>query len=267
MKKKSVRSIIIGVLVVILLILMLVGLIGDRVIKTGVETAASKALGVNVSIGDLSLSLLSGKLVLQDLVIDNPEGYQHPELLNFGKAYIEVSVKSLLSDTVEIEQMIFEDITMVIEQKGLSNNLNEILKALPSEKSTPKETSHEPETEAKYLRIDNLEISNVVVKAKLLPIPNKADTVTLKVAPIKMTDLGSDDKLSMAKLAGKVLTAIATGIAKEGGGLLPKDLVGSLDKTLKDKGARYIDIGKDALENGKGIGEGVGDALKGLFKK
>ncbi len=160
---------------------------------------------------------------------------------------------------------------MVIEQKCLTNNLNEVFDALPSVKAAPKETSEEPETEAKNLHIDNLEISNVAVKVKLLPIPGKTDTVTLKVAPIKMTDLGSDDKLSTAKLAGKVLAAIATGVAKQGGGILPKDLVSSIDSTLKNKGDLFMDsskdIGKDIIEGGKDIGEGVGEALKGLFKK
>ncbi len=271
MKKKVLKSIIIIVLVLVILVVMLIHLFGDHALKAGVETAATKALGVNVTIGDLSLSLLRGKLELRDLVIDNPPGYQHPELLNFGKAHINVSVTSLLSDTVEIEQMTFEDITMVIEQKGLTNNLNEVLDALPSGKAAPKETSEEPETEAKNLHIDDLEISNVVVKVKLLPIPGKADTVTLKVAPIKMTDLGSDDNLSTAKLTGKVLAAIAAGVAQQGGGLLPKDLVGSLNTTLKDKGDLFIDsskdIGKDIIEGSKDIGEGVGEALKGLFKK
>jgi hypothetical protein len=289
MKKKVLKSIIIIVLVLVILVVMLIHLFGDRALKAGIETAATKALGVDVTIGDLSLSLLKGKLELRDLVIDNPPGYQHPELLNFGRANINISVTSLLSDTVEIEQMQFEDITMVIEQKGLTNNLKEVLNALPSGQTAPKDTTDEPDTEAKKLHIDNLEISNVTVKAKLLPIPGKADTVTLKVAPIKMTDLGSDDKLSTAKLTGKVLAAIATGVAKQGGGLLPKDLVGSLNTTLKDKGALFIDtgkevfesskdigkdaldsskdIGKDIIEGGKDVGEGVGEALKGLFKK
>jgi len=262
MKKKAIKSIIIIVLVLVVLVVMLINLFGDRALKAGIEAAATKALGVDVTIGDLSLSLLAGNLELKDLVIDN---------------------------TVEIKQMQFEDITMVIEQKGLTNNLKEVLNALPSGQTAPKDTTDKPAAEGKKLHIDSLDISNVAVKAKLLPIPGKADTLTLKVAPIKMTDLGSDNKLSTAKLAGKILAAIAAGVAKQGSELLPKDLVGSLNTTLKDKGELFIDtgkkvfessgdIGKDALEGGKDIGketieagkeigEGVGEALKGLFKK
>ena len=289
MKKKVLKSITIIVLVLVILVVTLIHLFGDRALKAGIETAATKTLGVNVTIGDLSLSLLRGKLELRDLVIDNPPGYQHPELLNIGRAYIDVTVTSLLSDTVKIEEIRFEDITMVIEQKGLTNNLKEVLNALPSGQTAPKSTTDEPDTEGKKLHVDNLEISNVAVKVKLLPIPGKADTLTLKVAPVKMTDLGSDNKLSTAKLSAKVLAAIAAGVARQGGGILPKDMVSSIDSTLKEKGDLLIDsgkeifdvtsdigkdalgsskdIGKDIIEGGKDIGEGVGEALKGLFKK
>ncbi len=289
MKKKVLKSIIIIVLVLVILVVTLIHLFGDRALKAGIETAATKTLGVNVTIGDLSLSLLRGKLELRDLVIDNPTGYQHPELLNIGRVYIDVAVTSLLSDTVKIEQIQFEDITMVIEQKGLTNNLKEVLNALPSGQTAPKDTTDEPDTEGKKLHVDNLEISNIVVKVKLLPIPGKADTLTLKVAPVKMTDLGSDNKLSTAKLSAKVLAAISAGVARQGGGILPKDMLSSIDSTLKEKGDLLIDsgkeifditsdigkdaldsskdIGKDIIEGGKDIGEGVGEALKGLFKK
>ncbi len=289
MKKKVLKSIIIIVLVLVILVVTLIHLFGDRALKAGIETAATKTLGVNVTIGDLSLSLLRGKLELRDLVIDNPPGYQHPELLNIGRAYIDVAVTSLLSDTVKIEEIRFEGITMVIEQKGLTNNLKDVLNALPSGQTAPKSTTDEPDTEGKKLHVDNLEISNVAVKVKLLPIPGKADTLTFKVAPVKMTDLGSDNKLSTAKLSAKVLAAIAAGVARQGGGILPKDMVRSIDSTLKEKGDLLIDsgkeifdvtsdigkdaldsskdIGKDIIEGGKEIGEGVGEALKGLFKK
>jgi hypothetical protein len=167
--------------------------------------------------------------------------------------------------------MTFEDITMVIEQKGFTNNLKEVLNALSSEETAPKDTTDEPDAEGKKLHIDNLEISNIAVKVKLLPIPGKADTLTVRIEPIKMTDLGSDDKLSTAKLTGKIMTAIATGVAKQGGGILPKDLVSSINSELTGKSGLLIDsgkkIGKDIIEGGKDVGESVGEALKGLFKK
>ena len=50
-----------------------------------------------------------------------------------------------------------------MEQKGLTNNLKEILDRIPA--------APEPKTGEKKLQIDRLEIINTNVKVKLLPIP------------------------------------------------------------------------------------------------
>ena len=87
-----------------------------------------------------------------------------------------------------------------------------------------------------------------------------------------MTNLGTKDKLDTAKLAGKILAAIAAGIAKDGAGLLPKDMVGSINSALDNIGGdALLEAGQKAtekiLEGEKGIGEDIGGALKGLLKK
>ena len=84
---KVLKSIIIALLVLIILIVAIVHFAGDKALKAGIETAASKALGVDVSVGNVSLSILAGKLELKDLVISNPEGYQHPEMLKIGHGF------------------------------------------------------------------------------------------------------------------------------------------------------------------------------------
>jgi hypothetical protein len=273
--KKALITILVGILILVVIVAVLVNLLGDRALKVGIETAATKVLGVGVTVKDVSLSLFAGTLDLNGLVINNPAGYEHPTLLELGTAHVDVDVKSLLSDTVKIEDITLDGVTVVIEQKGLSNNLNVVLAAIPS--GTQQEDKPKQEqAPGKKLQIANLEVSNVKVKVKLLPIPGRADTVELTLAPIKMTNLGSDEKLDTAKLTGKVLSAIAKGVAQEGADLLPKELIGPIKSTLTEQGAVVVetgkkvleeskDLGKDVLEEGKGIGEGAVDALKGIF--
>lgn len=284
--KKIAKQVAIGLAVLVVVVVLIVHFAGDAALKAGIETGASKALGVDVSVDKISFSVLGGKVEIKDLVIANPDGYQHPEMLKIGRGYVNVSISSLLSDRVEVEAIKFDGIDMVIEQKGITSNLNDIMNNLPAGGAATKSpATEEPAKDGKSLLVSELEISNVTVKAKLLPIPGKADTVTIKVAPIQMTNLGSDDKMSMSKLAGKIFAAIAAGVAQQGAGLLPKDMVGDINATLKDKGGLVLDkgkvvfeetkvMGKDVLEGSKKIGEDaleggkeLGDALKGIFKK
>jgi hypothetical protein len=273
--KKVLVTVLTAILIVVVVVAVLVNIFGDRALKVGIETAATKILGVGVTVKEVSLSLLSGTLDLNGLVISNPPGYEHPNLLELGNVHVDVGVRSLLSDTVNIEDITLDGVVVVIEQKGLTNNLNVVLASLPTGVKKEEKPAGQ-EAPGKNLQIANLEVSNVKVKVKLLPIPGRADTVQLNLAPIRMTNLGSSEKMDIAKLTGKILTAIAKGVAQEGADLLPTELVGPIKSTLTKQGAVVVetgkkvleeskDLGKDVLEKGKGIGEGAIDTFKGLL--
>ncbi|MHC5060148.1 MAG: DUF748 domain-containing protein [Planctomycetota bacterium] len=273
--KKVLIKILVAVLVLVIVIAAMVHLFGDRALKVGIETAATKALGVGVTVRNVSLSLLKGTLKLNDLVINNPPGYEHPNLLELGDANIDVGVTSLLGETVIIEEVMLDGVTVVVEQKGLTNNLNTVLESLPADEA--QETAPKKDkAPSKNLQIANLEVSNVKVKVKLLPIPGRSDTVELNLAPIKMTNLGTGEKMDTARLTAKILSAIAKGIAQEGAELLPTELVGPIRSTLTDQGTVFVEtgkkvlegsteLGKDVLDKSKDIGENAVDAIKGIF--
>ena len=75
--------------------------------------------------------MLAGKLNIDRLAIENPEGYQHPVFLEAGRTFMALKTSSLLSDTVEFQQITLDGITVVLEQKGLTNNIQQILSNLP----------------------------------------------------------------------------------------------------------------------------------------
>ncbi|MHC4174423.1 MAG: DUF748 domain-containing protein [Planctomycetota bacterium] len=272
MKKalKNLRIILLVIVILVVAVVVVVDLFVDRVVKIGIEAAATKTLNVGVSVDKADLSIMGGKLALQNLLINNPPGYEHDKLLELKDAKIAVDIKSLLSDVVHIREIKLDGVDVVLEQRSISaNNLHDVIKAIPS----GPEVQGGSEAAGKKLHIDNLEISNVTVKIKLLPVIGKADTVTLKLSPIKMTNLGSDNKLDTAALSGKILLAIATGVAKQGVGVLPKEMVDTMKSTLSetiDVSKRAIEdgeeIGKELIKDAEDIGRGITEGLKGLLK-
>ena len=280
-KMPKILYIVFGAILILIVAVLAVDIFADHALKLGIETAATKTLNVGVSVADVDLAILAGKLGLNNLLINNPPGYQHDRLLELKDARIGVNVKSLLSDTVNIREIKLDGVNLVLEQKGITgNNLQDIIKAIP--RGEPKAEA-EAKKPGKKLHIDNLEITDVTVNAKLLPTPGKSDTVTLKLKPIKMTDLGSDNKLDTAELSGRILLAIATGVAEQGAGLLPDDVIGplkselqkitELSKTLLKESEKVFkegeDLGKDVVERAKDVGEGIkeiGEGFKGLLK-
>ena len=272
MKKalENLRIILLVIVIAVAAVVIVVDLFADRAVKIGIEAAATKTLNVRVSVDNAKLSIMGGRLALQNLLIDNPPGYEHDKLLELKDAEIAVDVRSLLSDVVHIREIKLDGADVVLEQRGISgNNLQDVIKSIPS----GPEAEGGPGAAGKKLHIDNLEISNITVKVKLLPVPGKADTVTLKLSPIRMTNLGSDNKLDTAVLSGKILLAIASGVAKEGVGILPKEMVDAMGSTLGktiDLSKKIIEdrgkIGKELIKDTEDIGKGITEGLKGLLK-
>jgi len=257
--KKIILNYVVLPLVILLIVLVVAFFfVGNSLIKTGIEAAATKTLGVPVTVKSINLSILRGRVAIKGLVVKNPPGYANETLLELGEGVVNLDIGSLMSDTVKIKLIKLDGTKLTMEQKGLTNNLKEILDRLPKEE---KEAAPKAEKPGKNLNINKLEITNTNVRVKLLPIPGKSDTISLKLDPIVMENLGTDKKLSMGSLVAKVLGAMATGVAKQGAGLLPDDMVKGIGSAF-DKTA---ELGKDAVKTTTEAGKGAIEGIKGLF--
>lgn len=270
------RIILLVFALIIISVILAIGLFADKALKIAIDTAGTKALNVKVNVDKAALSILQGKISLLNLIVDNPQGYQHKQLLVLKQADIKVDTKSLLNEVINIEKIKLDGAKVVFEQRGVSgNNIQDIIKGLQ-----PKTQSSE--TSGKKLHIKSLEIINTDVQIKLLPVPGKIDTIPLKLSKIELTDLGTDNKLDITELSRKILLAIAGGIAQQGAGIIPDELLNSFQSELQklgtlpglmlDSGKKILgsgtDVGKEAGKIGENIGKGVidniDDAGKGI---
>jgi uncharacterized protein involved in outer membrane biogenesis len=254
MKKMSkiLRVIVLVILILVIVTVVAVNLFANRAVKVGIESAATKALKVEVAVGDVDFSIMGGKLVLRNFSIGNPPVYQHDKLLILRNTEIELEAKSLLSDVVNIRQIKIDHIDVIIEQHSVSeNNLQDVLQA-----------ASEITDEWKKLRIDNLEISDITVKFDLMTNAGQTKPITLVLSPIKMTNLGRDNKMDIAGLLKEIISAIADSIVEEGISVLPKDILGTMSSTLN----KTIDLGTRIIEGKGDIGKEITEGLKNLLK-
>jgi len=269
MKKtlKKLRIILLTIIILILVAVVAVNLYADLAVKWGIETAGTKTLGVGVKLDNANLGILRGTLGLNELIIDNPNEYQNPHLLELSNGSIQVRIGSLLSDVVEIKQVKLDGVNVVLEQKDVrSNNLQDILKNI--------QKTEQPKESEKKLHIETLEISNINVNVKLLPIPGSVDNIPISVGTIKMTNLGGDNKLGTAQLVSTIMLAISKGIAEKGAGVLPDDIIGPLNTTLSQldelsqtllkEGQDILKTGEDIKEIGEDLGKEVKDITEGI---
>jgi len=261
MRKLIRRILFLITLVVVLAVAGIVAaiLFADKAVTTVVEKAGTKTLNVPVQVGRASASLLSGQVRLQDITIANPPGYEGAALVRLQSVNLQADVGSVLGRQVLIKDMKLQNMEVFIEQKGLQNNLYEVIKPLRE----PREPT------GKELVIDNLEITNVTVHAGLTALPGQTPSVDLKLASIRMVDVGRSEKVDTAVLISKILLAVAAGIAEQGGGILPGETIGDLGAILD----KAIDIGKIIFGPGKttdgqekdSLGKSAIDGLQDLF--
>jgi len=253
-KHFTVRSVFGAGLILIIIAVVAVNLFADHAVRVGIESSAAKTLNVGVSVSNVDLSIMAGKLALQNLLINNPPGYQHDKLLQLKNAEIEIDVKSLLSDVVNIREIKLDGLNVVLEQRGISgNNLQDVINSIRSASK---------EGEGKSLRVDNVEMSNITVQMKLPSVPAQDDTITLELSPIRMTNLGRDNKMDMADLSGEIVLAIANRVVEQGVGVLPKDIITTLTPSLD----KTIDLSTRIIEGTEDIGKEITEGLKSLLK-
>lgn len=256
--KKIITYVVVSVVVILLALIVGISLFGAGMIKGVVEKTASSTLGVPVTVKSINLSIMRGQVEIKGLVVKNPPGYANETLLELGDGVVNLDIGSLMSNIIKIQLVKLDNTKLTIEQKGLTNNLNEILDKMPKE-----EKSATPKTEkpGKNLTVNKLEITNTNVRVKLLPIPGKSDTVSLKLDTIVMENLGTDKKLSVASLVSKVIGALASGVAKQGAGVLPDDMVKGIGSTL----GKTAEFGKGAVKTTTEAGKNAVEGIKGIL--
>jgi len=111
------------VLVPLLVIWLLAALCLDGVAKHFFVKDCSAVLGTEVSIGDVSVSLLRGEVVMEDMRIRNVEGFKTEYIARAGRVQFRQKLWTTWSDMVEIPLVSVEDAEFNIEFANGTHNL------------------------------------------------------------------------------------------------------------------------------------------------
>jgi hypothetical protein len=126
-KSRLVRKIVIGVVVLLVVVVVGAWVMIDSLAKHAVQQGGEYALGVPTTVDTLTLSLLGGSLRMDTLNVANPAGYKGAHLMRTGKFNLAVDTGSVFGDTVRIPTLELDGLDLIIEPKGLKNNVEEIL--------------------------------------------------------------------------------------------------------------------------------------------
>jgi len=234
----------------------------DSLIATGIEKGAAYATGVETKVDGVDASFLSGRFGLEGLTLANPPGFRSEPFFRLKSASAAWQNGTILSDRIEMDQLVLDGIDVNLERTGSGTNYGAILDHLG--KLSPKETGDEkaPEAGGKQLSIRKIEVRNVHAGLHLSGVPMASGSVSLTIPSIVIEDFRSDGDTTevVGQLTRVLLEAILEQVLVQGKGRFPADLLKDLEGNL----------GETIESGGKELLKGIEGALKdagGLFDK
>ena len=247
---------IIGIIIVVLIIALFAIILNlGKIVKTGINTVVPQVTKCEAHVDDVNFNVFGGKFEIKNLVIKNPEGYKTDHAFALGHIFVNVNMGSLMSDVIEIDQVLI-DAPEITYEVGLGNsNLNTILEnvnsSLPASDEEKKEEKEEKKEGGKKVVINLVKVTNgkIGVSAKIAG----GMEAPIVLPDIEIKDLGKKEGgISMVQAAAITLKTTLLSIF---------DVLKSSGKLLLD-GAKAI--GEGIVDGVKSLGDGAKDSNKSL---
>ncbi len=248
----------------------------DSIAAETIERGGTYALGVETTVDAVDIDL-GGELHagLSGLEIANPPGFESPRFFALGAGGLEFPLGSIMSDSVEVPEILLEGIEINLERSGGNTNYGVILDSLARFESGETEQA-EGEEGGKVFVVRRIVLRDISSTIDLIPIGGDSTRVSFQIPEIVIEDLGNET--STADLFGIVIKTLLTAVLNNAGGLLPADMLEDLNGHLNRLGSVGFELTEGVVQSaekllGEGqeklgeLGEKAGEALEGVGKE
>ena len=241
------------ILIIVIALVVILYLNAGKLIQHFAPTAISEVTQTPTSLGDVEVSLLTGRVALNKLTIGNPSGFKDKNAFELGHISVSFEPKSVLSDKIIVNNVYIKGVHLSTELNAqgktnineLMDNVNEFTGASSQPKQAEQKPVDSPKAEAnkssKSVVIRDLKIVDSSVRAGI------AGQVTEVPLPeIHQQNIGEKKKESVTEVVLDILNSINVESTK------------AIVKATKEALGKNIQTGKDAVK-------GLTDSIKNLF--
>jgi hypothetical protein len=269
MKSKRVLRTIVVILIVFLALAAVLAAFLGPIVRTAVNAAGPRVLGVPVSVAGVRVNPLTGKAALRRLVVGNPPGFSTPFLFALEELRVDVEMRELLGGRVHIREVVVEGPCVWYERKLKESNVGRLQELLSGGKEKEKaQTRPGKKTSGGG---GGVVIDRVLVKEGRIGLKVGIGG-ELPLPAIELKDLGKSDPegLTAAQAVQRIVGAIldAAGSVIAGAGDLAVKGAKAIGSGVAE-GGRLVGegaeaAGKQAVKAAKAAGDALGGALKGV---
>jgi hypothetical protein len=109
----------------------------DAIVKRGIESAGTNALGTDVRVDAVAIDLSAGTATLSGLSIANPEGFSNQDMVRFDELSMAIDLGSLRSDIIRITSIRSVNPYVLYELQGTQANIDVVRARFPTQASEP----------------------------------------------------------------------------------------------------------------------------------
>lgn len=166
----------------------------DSIAKNFAEQAASKALGVPVTIGDMDIILDQKKVVVSDIAVANPQGYKNEYAITIKN--ISVAGESFSSDLLSFALISVDGTAINLEVNEHGANLGALKKQTDKKAQSGSSQNSEPGSSEKASKVKVIVKRFSLTGAELTPsvtLLENANLPVVKVPDIHIKDIGEKE--------------------------------------------------------------------------
>ncbi len=213
---KKLRKALVYIILLILVLIVAVWFSIDGILRSQIQSRATAALGTQTTLAHANLSIFGGSLALSGLTVDNLKGYPDPHLLTMQSCKAQVSLHSLLTNTVVIKLINITGLHISMDQNGLSNNLMAEINHLNNQQSSAATPTPTKGSGGKALAITQVVLHNTVVRMDASLLPGQKGVPIVITIPQMVLNQPTNPHGRPLRLAGlmeQILVQVAKSVA------------------------------------------------------
>lgn len=224
----------------VLVVLLLAGLAGvmsvDYLGRTAIEAAGTRALGVITRLDDLSIGVFSGKTTLHGLQVANPDGFKSSYLLQLKSGSLDLSLRNVLNETIEIEQLTLSGIHLNLVREGKEANYRAIMDHIQRLEDEAVDQKGADLAARKRFLVHSVIIRDVLVNVDLLPIGGKLTQLDVSIDLLELNEVGAESSQgeNLARIIATVVRALLEAVLAKGENILPAETREELSDLLSE---------------------------------
>ncbi len=251
---KTLFKIIVWTILIALLLVIILYLSAGKLVQHFAPNFISKVTQTETALGDVDISLLSGKLSINDLAIGNPSGFKDKNIFQLGKIAVDFDPKSIFTNKIVVNSVNISGVNVSSElnAKGKTNisqlldNVNQFVGASETPKAEKKTAAKTPATKEDTAESKSVVIRDLLIDDSSVRTGIAGQMLQIPLPTIHKKNIGEDQKKTLGQTVQDVLALISSESAK------------ATVKATKEAAQNAFKTGKDTINS-------IKDNIKNLF--